>query len=101
MTKGNAFPVYRLFNQGDIPALPDGWRSVIALPPGRKWITIIDWTTLETARLNIATWHRLRPLPDARINRRKVRAVMCHRLKYTASPQAIAEALRRHNGKTP
>jgi len=42
--------IYRIYNQDDIArlagALPGegrGWRSVIALAPGRKWITILDW----------------------------------------------------------
>jgi hypothetical protein len=30
--------IYRIFNQGEIGSLADGWRSVIALAPGRKWI---------------------------------------------------------------
>jgi len=48
--------LYRVFNQGEIPLLAHGWRSVVALPPGRKWMTVIDWTTLETARIEIAAW---------------------------------------------
>ena len=41
--------LYRVYNSGEIPPLAHGWRSVIALRPGRRWITLIDWTTLETA----------------------------------------------------
>ena len=41
--------LYRVYNSGEIPSLAHGWRSVIAVPPGRKWLTLIDWTTLETA----------------------------------------------------
>ena len=37
----------RVYNQGDLGNLACGWRSLIALPPGRKWITLLDWTTLE------------------------------------------------------
>ncbi|HWG41181.1 MAG TPA: hypothetical protein VN688_00225 [Gemmataceae bacterium] len=48
--------IYRVFNQDEIVSLTHGWRSIIALTPGRQWITLLDWTTLETARLEIATW---------------------------------------------
>lgn len=93
--------VYRIFNQGEIPALADGWRSVIALTPGRKWITIIDWTTLDTARLELAAWERLKPQPHADVRLRTVRSVMRRRLKYVASSQTIAEALRLLSGRAP
>lgn len=93
-TRPPAMRLYRVYNAGEIPCLAHGWRSVIALHPGRKWLTLIDWTTLETARMDIAAWERLKPLPDAGMNRRKVRAAMRRRLKYKASTRAIEEALR-------
>jgi hypothetical protein len=34
--------LYRIFNEDEIPSFGTGWRSVIALAPGRKWITILD-----------------------------------------------------------
>src|SRR5271163_2185994 len=93
--------LYRVYNSGEIPSLAHGWRSVIALKPGRKWLTLIDWTTLETARIEIPAWERLKPQPDSAMNRRKVRAAMRHRLKFTASTHAIEEALRLLRGGTP
>ena len=93
-TRARAMMLYRVYNAGEIPCLAHGWRSVIALHPGRKRLTLIDWTTLETARMEIALWDSLKPLPDAGINRRKVRAAMRRRLKYAASTRAIEEALR-------
>ena len=33
--------IYRIYNKGEILALADGWRSDIALYPGRKWIIVI------------------------------------------------------------
>ena len=84
--------LYRLYNQGDVPSLAHGWRSVVALKPGRKWITLIDWTTLETSRMDMAAWHRLKP-QQVSMNPRKVRAVMRRRLKYVTPTQAIKEAL--------
>jgi hypothetical protein len=86
--------LYRVYNQGEIASLAHGWRSIIALTPGRKWVTLIDWTTLETARLEIATWERLKPQPDDGLNPRKVRAVMRWRLKYITPSEPIREALR-------
>jgi hypothetical protein len=101
MTEQKSFPIYRVFNQGDIPALADGWRSVIALHLGRKWVTLIDWTTLDTARVEIAVWEALKPVADKGINRRKVRGAMRQRLKYTPSTRTIAEAMRLLKDKTP
>lgn len=86
--------LYRVYNEGQIAHIAHGWRSVIALTPGRKWITVIDWTTLESARLELAAWHRLQPQPDYRINTRKVRLHMRRRLKYSNSSRAIDEALK-------
>ena len=85
--------LYRVYNQGEIPALAHGWRSIIALTPGRKWITLLDWTTLETARLEIALWQRLKPQPDDRLNPRQVRAAMRRRLRYVTPTEPIREAL--------
>jgi hypothetical protein len=86
--------LYRVYNQGDIASLAHGWRSIIALTPGRKWVTLVDWTTLETARLEIASWERLKPQPDDCLNPRKVRAAMHRRLRYVTATEAIREALR-------
>ena len=86
--------LYRVYNQGEISSLAHGWRSLIALTPGRKWITVVDWTTLETTRLEIAAWERLKPQPDDGLNRRKVRAAMRRRLRYVTPTEAIREALR-------
>jgi hypothetical protein len=93
--------LYRVYNQGEIPCLAHGWRSLIALTPGRKWITLIDWTTLETARIEIASWHRLKPQPDHRMNPRKVRAAMRRRLHYVTPTEAIRNALRLLQETTP
>ena len=93
--------LYRIYNSGEIPSLAHGWRSVVALPPGRRWIKLVDWTTLETARIEIAAWDRLEPQADSRMNRRKVRTLMRARLKYTAPTQAIAQAIRLLKARTP
>jgi hypothetical protein len=86
--------LYRVYNQGEIPSLAHGWRSVIALTPGRKWITLIDWTTLETARLEITVWQRLKPRPHDGLNPRNMRAAMRRRLRYVTPTGAIRDALR-------
>ena len=85
--------LYRVFNQGELPALAHGWRSVIALTPGRKWVTLLDWTTLESTRIEIAAWERLQPLEAIGLNRRKVRSAMRRRLKYMTANKAIRQAL--------
>ncbi|HEY7330697.1 MAG TPA: hypothetical protein VH592_23860 [Gemmataceae bacterium] len=86
--------LYRVYNQGEIPSLAHGWRSVIVLTPGRKWVTVIDWTTLETARIEIVAWQKLKPQLHDRLNPRKVRAVMRRRLRYGTPTEAIRQALR-------
>ena len=53
--------LYRFFNENDIPQFGTGFRTVIALEPGRKWITLVDWTTLDTAKILISQWERLKP----------------------------------------
>ena len=57
-------------------------------------MTVIDWTTLETAHLEITAWQTLHPIEAAGLNRRKVYAVMRRRLKYVTATQAITQALR-------
>ena len=68
--------------------------NVVALPPGRKWITVIDWATLETARLELAAWQRLKPEHHAGVRLRTVRSIMRRRLKYVMPTQAIKDGLR-------
>jgi hypothetical protein len=91
--------IYRVYNQGEIPPLAHGWRSLIALTPGRKWVTVLDGTTLETARMEIAAWQRLKPQPDDRLNPRKVRAALRRRRRYGTPTRAVREALARLRGR--
>lgn len=90
--------IYRIFNEGDIRKLACGHRSVIALKPGRKWIIIIDWTTLEHTKLDLATWARIKP-QSMPISHRRVKALMKDRLralgmiKHSEYPAIIKEAL--------
>jgi hypothetical protein len=55
--------LYRFFNENDVPKFGCGWRNVIALPGGRKWQTLVDWTTLDVAHLTLKDWGRLRAEP--------------------------------------
>jgi hypothetical protein len=84
--------IYRIFNQGEIASLADGWRSVIALASGRKWITVLDWTTLETARLPLDLWQRLRPRPATGYSARRVRAAIKARLRCVRRTKTIRAA---------
>ena len=86
--------LYRIYNQGEIRSLAHGWRSVIILTPGRKWVTVIDWTTLETTRMEVAAWAKLQPLEAAGLNRRKVYTAKRRRRKHVTASQAIKQALR-------
>jgi hypothetical protein len=93
--------LYRVFNQGEIPTLAHGWRSIVALTPGRKWVTVIDWTTLETARIEVAAWGKLKPLEATGLNPRKVRSAMRQRLRYATATRAIHQALTLLKGTAP
>lgn len=84
--------LYRIFNQGEVPNLGTGWRSVVALTPGRKWITILDWTTLDTARLPLDLWRRLDPRPATGYSPRRIRAAIKSRLRYVSSTKTIRAA---------
>jgi hypothetical protein len=90
--------VYRVFNEGEIANLAHGWRSVIALAPGRKWITVVDWATFDTARVSLDLWQRLRPRRVTGYSLRRVRAAIKARLHYVEKTRAIfaaAASLRR------
>jgi hypothetical protein len=68
----------------------DDWRSVIALPAGRKWITILEWTTIEAARVPLDLWQRLHPRPASGYSARRVRAAIKARLRSVKKTQASA-----------
>jgi hypothetical protein len=104
--------VYRIYNQGEIarfvgacpgprvralrgPRINSGrsWRSVIALAPGRKWITILGWTTLETTRLPLDLWRRQQPRPATGYSRRRIRAAIKARLSYVRKTRTICAAV--------
>ena len=44
---------------------------IVALTLGRKSVTLIDSTTLETTRIEIAAWEKLQPLETTGLNRRQ------------------------------
>lgn len=81
----------RIYNQGEIPQLAHGWRAVIALP-ARKWVTVIDWTTLESATLSLPAWRTMRPLPADGLMPRQVQAVMHRRLRFLPAPTKAGHA---------
>lgn len=76
--------LYRFYNEaveGSLRNLGCGYRSVLALPPGRKWITLLDWTTLDVATVSIADWARMKPEPTQARSAR-ILASIKHRLPY-------------------
>jgi hypothetical protein len=86
-------PFTRVYNAGDLGNLACGWRSLIVLRPGRKWITLVDWTTLESARVPLVLWQRLPKMPAVGFSRRRVLAYMRARCKYVAPSATIKEAM--------
>ncbi len=83
----------RVYNVGDLGNLACGWRSLIALPPGRKWIPVLDWTTLETARVPLALWKQLPKIETTKFSRHRVAGYMRTRSKYTGSNATIKQAI--------
>ena len=93
--------VYRIYNQGEIArfagACPGpraaGWRSVIALASGRAWITILGWTTRDTARLPLDLRRRLQPRRAAGYSRRRRRAAIRARPSHVGKARTIRAAV--------
>lgn len=87
--------LYHIYNQGQCNKLAYGYRSVIALPPGTKWITLIDWSTLEVQKLAVKEWERMKPteqpLPPKRA--KHIKGAMKKRLQYHEKTATIKEAL--------
>lgn len=75
--------LYSIFNEDDIPKFGAGRRSVVALPPGRRWVTIVDWTTLDVARIAIDIWRGLNPvIVEGGYRPRRILAAMRERAAY-------------------
>lgn len=73
--------LYNFYNEADIPQFGCGRRSAIALPAGRKWITIVDPFTLDVAHVPLTTWQRMKAEPvEAR--RHVVVDAMKNRMSY-------------------
>jgi hypothetical protein len=53
---------FKIFNNGTLKQLPSGTRNIIALI-GRKWITIIEWSTLDTTKISFKKWESLDKVP--------------------------------------
>lgn len=83
----------RVYNAGDLGNLACGWRSLIVLEPGRKWITLVDWTTLERARIPLALWNRIPKIQTTDFSKRRLRAYMLARCKYTPATAVIKQAI--------
>jgi hypothetical protein len=83
----------RVYNTGDLGSLACGWRSLIALAPGRKWITVVDWTTLESARVSLTLRNRIPKIPTTDFSKRRVCAYMLARCQYTPATAVIKQAI--------
>lgn len=72
--------LFRFYNE-NIPSLGCGWRSVVALPEGRKWVTVVEWTTLDVAKISLKDWERMKP-QSVRARAGLVFATMKSRVPY-------------------
>lgn len=76
--------LFRFYNEaveGSLKNLGCGFRTVIALPPGRKWITLVDWTTCDVATISVKDWGRMKAEPVTEYSARIERAMKA-RIKY-------------------
>jgi hypothetical protein len=94
--------LYRIFNEGDFKNLGSGWRTVIALPPGRKWITLVDWTTLDVQDVLVKEWESLQRREIVIGEKRKgvdsyrkgvILETMLAQLAYVDETKAIRDAI--------
>lgn len=83
--------IIRLFNAGQIPALASGYRSLI-VKEGRTKAQLLDWTTLETAKIDLRELKRMKPEP-ARYDWRRVKRCIKARLRYRETTKFIKEVL--------
>lgn len=84
---------YEVEHNGTIRGLGCGTRRVIALPPGRTWITLINWATLEVLHVKINVWEALKRR-QVEIDKKAVLNAMQDRLKYVKPTKAILEAMK-------
>lgn len=99
--------LHKFFNEAVNPPLNRlgaGWRSVVMLPPGRKWITLVDWTTLEVIKMRRADWEKLKPEAIS-YRSNVVLRTMKQRLKYSVTddgkpvvPSSIKLAIKQLKG---
>lgn len=80
--------LFRFYNEatmGSLKNLGCGYRTVVVLPPGRKWVTLLDWTTLDVATISVQEWARMKPEPvEYRVSR--VLATIKERIHYKFQP---------------
>lgn len=57
-----------------------------------QMVTVVDWTTLEAARLPLDLWQRMRPRPASGYSARRVRAAIKARLRYVRKTKTISTA---------
>lgn len=84
---------YRIFSDG--AALPgSGWRTVL-VKEGRKFIQVLDWTTLESKRILSADFYRNKP-ERVELSSKAVRTIkrtIKHRLQWVSKTKFIKEIL--------
>lgn len=86
--------LHRFYNENDIHNFGCGWRTVLALPAGRKWITLVDWTTLDLAKVQLSEWARLKPQQVEYRAGRVLAAIKLRQAYYEEKPLAIKEVIK-------
>lgn len=52
--------VHRIFNENELTHIGTGWRIVLVVREGRKYVTVLDWTTMDYDRIEKDEWNDIR-----------------------------------------
>lgn len=83
---------YRIFNSGSITGLGCGYRTVIGKEEGRTKIRVLDFTTLESVKLERSEFRRMSP-EVVPYKWGKVKRIIREGLRYKARTKFIREVL--------
>ena len=84
---------HHVYNTGQLPHIAHGHRSLLVVETGRKWVTLLDWTTLEACKVELAVWERMKP-EQRNGTARTVRRAMRNMLHYREKTAVVKAALK-------
>ena len=84
---------HRAYNTGQLSHIAHGWRSLLVVETGRKWVTLLDWCTLETCKVELSIWARMKPQVEE-TNVRRVHRAIKNMLRFREKTATVKAALR-------